>query len=76
VGAGLTDAGLEHPHAVAEAHVGDSLVPGWDGGLGTWWLVDPTCDLAVTVLTQRMSDTAQAPQVHLDIQTAAYAALG
>ena len=76
MGAGLTDAGLEHRHAVAEAHVGDSLVPGRDGGLGTSWLVDPTCDLAVTVLTQRMSDTAQAPQVHLDIQTAAYAALG
>jgi len=28
VGAGLTAAGLEHLHAVAEAHVGDALVPG------------------------------------------------
>jgi len=149
VATGLTGSGLEHLHAVAEAQVGDSLVPGlvalvargeqvhvetlgtlavgahrhaaasgqvravssrahpsqkahgglgpdvfmgkswgfgqsvldsgaygWGGGLGTSWLVDPTCDLVVTVLTQRMSDTAEAPQVHRDIETAAYAALG
>jgi|HubBroStandDraft_1064217.scaffolds.fasta_scaffold31816_1 CubicO group peptidase (beta-lactamase class C family) len=27
---------------------------GWDGGLGTSWLVDPERDLVVIVLTQRM----------------------
>ena len=28
---------------------------GWDGGLGRSWLVDPTCDLTVLVLTQPCS---------------------
>jgi CubicO group peptidase (beta-lactamase class C family) len=48
---------------------------GWDGGLGTTWLVDPTRDLIVIVLTQRQWESPQPPQVHLDIQAAAYAAL-
>jgi CubicO group peptidase (beta-lactamase class C family) len=48
---------------------------GWDGGLGTSWLVDPTRDLTVIVLTQRLFDTAQAPAVHTDLQDAAYAAV-
>lgn len=48
---------------------------GWDGGFGCSWLVDPSRDLAVIVLTQRMFETSQAPQVHGDIQAAAYAAL-
>ena len=47
---------------------------GWDGGLGTSWLVDPARDLTVIVLTQRLFDTAQAPAVHTDLQDAAYAA--
>jgi CubicO group peptidase (beta-lactamase class C family) len=55
--------------------VWDSGAYGWDGGLGTSWLVDPSCDLIVIVLTQRMSERAQAPKVHGDIQAAAYAAL-
>jgi len=54
----------------------DSGAYGWAGGLGTSWLVDPTRDLVVIVLTQRMFETAEAPQVHQDLQTAAYAALG
>jgi CubicO group peptidase (beta-lactamase class C family) len=49
---------------------------GWDGGKGTSWLVDPGYDLAVIVLTQRLFDGPQTPQVHRDIQAAAYAALG
>lgn len=49
---------------------------GWDGGLGTSWLVDPVRDLVVIVLTQRMWDTSQPPAVHTDLQDAAYAALG
>jgi CubicO group peptidase (beta-lactamase class C family) len=48
---------------------------GWDGGLGRSWLVDPTCDLTVLVLTQRMFETAHAPAVHHDILDGAYAAL-
>ena len=32
----------------------DSGAFGWDGGLGTSWLVDPSQDLTVIVLTQRM----------------------
>jgi CubicO group peptidase (beta-lactamase class C family) len=48
---------------------------GWDGGLGTSWLVDPARDLTVIVLTQRMFESPDPPQVHRDIQAAAYAAL-
>ena len=48
---------------------------GWDGGLGTSWLVDPARDLAVVVLTQRMWDSPQPPAVHGDLQDAAYGAL-
>lgn len=47
---------------------------GWDGGLGTSFLVHPEHDLAVIVLTQRMFDTAQAPAVHTDLQEAALTA--
>jgi CubicO group peptidase (beta-lactamase class C family) len=53
----------------------DSGAYGWDGGFGTTWFVDPTCDLTVIVLTQRMFETSEAPRVHRDIQAAAYAAL-
>jgi CubicO group peptidase (beta-lactamase class C family) len=49
---------------------------GWDGGLGTSWLVDPARDLVVIVLTQRLWETSELPAVHRDIQAAAYAALG
>jgi CubicO group peptidase (beta-lactamase class C family) len=48
---------------------------GWDGGLGTSWLVDPGQDLTVIVLTQRMFESAEPPLVHRDIQAAAYASL-
>jgi CubicO group peptidase (beta-lactamase class C family) len=47
---------------------------GWDGGLGTSFLVHPERDLVVIVLTQRLFDSAQAPAVHTDLQTAALAA--
>jgi CubicO group peptidase (beta-lactamase class C family) len=48
---------------------------GWDGGLGTSWLVDPARDLIVIVLTQRMFDSPALPAVHRDLRAAAYAAL-
>jgi CubicO group peptidase (beta-lactamase class C family) len=44
---------------------------GWDGGLGTSWLVDPVRDLVVVVLTQRLFETAQPPAVHVELQQAA-----
>jgi CubicO group peptidase (beta-lactamase class C family) len=48
---------------------------GWDGGLGTTWRIDPARDLIMIVLTQRMWERPDPPQVHKDIQAAAYAAL-
>ena len=53
----------------------DSGAFGWDGGLGTTWLVDPSQDLVVIVLTQRQWERSDPPQVHKDIQAAAYTAL-
>ena len=53
----------------------DSGAFGWDGGLGTSWLVDPSRDLTVIVLTQRLFESPDPPQVHRDIQAAAYEAL-
>jgi CubicO group peptidase (beta-lactamase class C family) len=49
---------------------------GWDGGLGTSWLVDPGPSLVVIVLTQRSFDGGEMPRAHEDIRRAAYAALG
>ncbi|HEX4429979.1 MAG TPA: serine hydrolase domain-containing protein [Frankiaceae bacterium] len=48
---------------------------GWDGGLGSSFLVDPTRELVVIVLTQRLFDSPQPPAVHTELQDAAYAAL-
>ena len=48
---------------------------GWDGGLGSSFLVDPQRDLVVVVLTQRLFDSPQPPAVHTEFQAAAYAAL-
>jgi CubicO group peptidase (beta-lactamase class C family) len=48
---------------------------GWDGGLGTTWLVDPNHDLTVIVLTQRAFDSPELPTIHADVQAAAYASL-
>jgi CubicO group peptidase (beta-lactamase class C family) len=47
---------------------------GWDGGLGSSFLVHPELDLTVVVLTQRLFDGPQAPAVHRDLQAAALAA--
>jgi CubicO group peptidase (beta-lactamase class C family) len=54
----------------------DSGAFGWDGGFGSTFLVDPRHDLTVIVLTQRMFETSEPPQMHRDIQAAAYAGLG
>jgi CubicO group peptidase (beta-lactamase class C family) len=44
---------------------------GWDGGFGTSWRVDPAREETVIVLTQRLWDSPELPQVHVDIQAAA-----
>lgn len=49
---------------------------GWDGGLGTSFLVHPARELVVIVLTQQLFRSAQAPAVHTDLQAAALAAAG
>jgi CubicO group peptidase (beta-lactamase class C family) len=49
---------------------------GWDGGLGSTWLVAPADDLVVVVLAQRGFGGPDAvPAVHADLQEAAFAAL-
>jgi CubicO group peptidase (beta-lactamase class C family) len=53
----------------------DSGAFGWDGGLGTSWLVDPTENLVVIVLTQRVFESPLLPRAHRVIQAAAYDAL-
>jgi CubicO group peptidase (beta-lactamase class C family) len=55
--------------------VRDTGAFGWDGGMGTSWLVDPVADLVVIVLTQRLFETSELPPVHRDIRAAGYAAL-
>jgi CubicO group peptidase (beta-lactamase class C family) len=55
--------------------VRDSGAFGWDGGLGTSWLVDPARDLVMIVLTQRLFEGGEPPAVHAQIQAAAYRAL-
>jgi CubicO group peptidase (beta-lactamase class C family) len=52
--------------------VTDAGAFGWDGGLGTSWLVDPAADLVVIVLTQRQFETPALPRAHREIQAAAY----
>ncbi len=48
---------------------------GWNGGFGSSWHVDPSQDLTVIVLTQRMFDSAELPELHRDLKAAAYTAL-
>jgi CubicO group peptidase (beta-lactamase class C family) len=48
---------------------------GWDGGLGTSWLVDPARELVMIVLTQRMFESSELPSIHREIQDAAREAL-
>jgi len=55
--------------------VQDNGAFGWNGGSGTSWLIDPVRDLVVIVLTQRQFETSEPPEVHREIQAAAYAAL-
>jgi CubicO group peptidase (beta-lactamase class C family) len=44
---------------------------GWDGGFGTSWFNDPANDLTAILLTQRLFDSPDPPQVHKDFWKAA-----
>jgi CubicO group peptidase (beta-lactamase class C family) len=43
---------------------------GWNGGFGASWLVDPAAGLTLIVLTQRLFESPELPQVHADIRAA------
>jgi hypothetical protein len=77
---GMHDTGFwtKHTDRLATAYrpMPEGLVT-WDEPDRTWSRrpVDPARDLCVIVLSQRMFETNDPPQVHRDIQAAAYAAL-
>jgi CubicO group peptidase (beta-lactamase class C family) len=48
---------------------------GWDGGLGTCWMNDPTEDLVTVLLTQAAWTPPALPAIGSDFRTAAWAAL-
>jgi len=48
---------------------------GWDGGFGTSWFNDPAKGLTAILLTQRVFDSPDPPQVHKDFWRGAYGAL-
>ena len=48
---------------------------GWNGGLGTLWFNDPQQELTGILLTQRLWSSPQPPEICLDFETTAYAAL-
>ena len=61
---------------VVEPNV-DGVAPGaygWNGGFGTSWFNDPAKGLTAILLTQRVFDSADPPQLHKDFWRAAYAA--
>ena len=47
---------------------------GWEGGLGTSWFNDPSRDLTAVLLTQRIFDGPDAPEVHKDFWRTAISA--
>jgi len=48
---------------------------GWDGGFGTSWFNDPAKGLTAILLTQRVFDSPDPPQVHKDFWRDAYGTL-
>jgi CubicO group peptidase (beta-lactamase class C family) len=64
--------------SVVMAPTPEGLQPGaygWDGGFGTSWFNDPARDLTAILMTQRLFDTPEPPQIHKDFQAAAMKAL-
>jgi CubicO group peptidase (beta-lactamase class C family) len=62
---------VTHPDAVA-APPGRY---GWNGGLGTTWWSDLKEDMVAIIMTQRMFESADPPNVCLDFWTSAYQAI-
>ena len=78
LGEGMWDAsGWGFGVQVATARTGLASVGryGWGGGLGTWWFNDPREELIGILLTQRFWQSPQPPNICLDFETSAYAAL-
>ena len=48
---------------------------GWDGGFGTSWFNDPANGLTAILMTQRVFDSPDPPQVHKDFWRDAYGTL-
>jgi CubicO group peptidase (beta-lactamase class C family) len=48
---------------------------GWDGGYGTSAYSDPKEDMVAILMTQRVWDSPEAPEVYLDFWTSAYQAI-
>jgi CubicO group peptidase (beta-lactamase class C family) len=62
---------------VVEPNV-DGVAPGaygWNGGFGSSWFNDPAWDLTAILLTQRVFDSPDPPQLHKDFWRAAYGAM-
>jgi CubicO group peptidase (beta-lactamase class C family) len=56
----------------------DGVAPGaygWNGGFGTSWFNDPAQGLVAILLTQRVFDDPNPPQLHKDFWRGAYAAM-
>jgi CubicO group peptidase (beta-lactamase class C family) len=67
-GYGVGVMAADSPHGVAKGAYG------WDGGFGTSWFNDPANGLTAILLTQRVFDGPDTPQIHKDFWKAAYAA--
>jgi CubicO group peptidase (beta-lactamase class C family) len=48
---------------------------GWNGGFGTSWVADPSHDLTIIVVSQRLFESPELPVAHRDIHAAVYASL-
>lgn len=62
-------------HVEASPHGPQPGAYGWDGGFGTSWFNDPAKGLSAVLLTQRVFDSPDPPQVHKDFWRDAYGAL-
>lgn len=74
---GILDGGATWGYGVAIAESGPHRgAYGWSGGFGTSWLADPAAGLTVVVMTQRLFESAAPPPLHVELQAAAYEAIG
>jgi CubicO group peptidase (beta-lactamase class C family) len=74
----LPGRGWGYGMSVVVARNADGLAPGaygWTGGFGTSWFSDPGNGLTAVLMTQRLFDSPDPPQIHKDFWRGAYAAL-